>query len=460
MTNFKSIKEILKNTVSDLGAKQRFVSAFYRSTSGLAVQASLKQSSAAPLPYSCGVTLRAIQNGISYEASTTLLTESNIQRAATVLQNQLDDKKSESRHHYTVDEEPIEQHFQSEMNDEFSLQKKLKHAQSTAQHIQSLNNRSIASSVIYRNILTDEIYVSANRQLSQNLSRFEAIYSTMLKDKQLNAHVFDGFARAGGWAHMGADQTFLESMVADAEKILYAKRLEPGFYDCIFSPSVAGMLAHEAFGHGTEADTMVKGRAKGSDYLGKDVASEKVSLYDSPALEGAAASYYFDHEGYLSSETKIIEKGKLVNPITDARSASLLGIKRTANGRREAYDHKIYTRMTNTFFKPGTDKLEDMITSIQNGFFIKRATNGMEDPKSWGIQLEALFAEKITDGKLTGEVFSPVIVTGYVPDILRSISMVSAEMQINGLGMCGKGYKEWVKVTDGGPYLKLKARLA
>ena len=43
----------------------------------------------------------------------------------------------------------------------------------------------------------------------------------------------------------------------------------------------------------------------------------------------------------------------------------------------------------------------------------------MEDPKGWGIQLEALYAEKIKDGKLTGEVFSPVVVTGYVPDILN-----------------------------------------
>jgi hypothetical protein len=31
---------------------------------------------------------------------------------------------------------------------------------------------------------------------------------------------------------------------------------------------------------------------------------------------------------------------------------------------------------------------------------------------------------------------------------------------ISGLGMCGKGHKEWVKNTTGGPHLKMKARLA
>ena len=49
--------------------------------------------------------------------------------------------------------------------------------------------------------------------------------------------------------------------------------------------------------------------------------------------------------------------------------------------------------------------------------------------------------------------------TGYVPDLLGSISMLSRDRGVFGSGGCGKGYKEWVKVADGGPYLKAKARL-
>ena len=62
-------------------------------------------------------------------------------------------------------------------------------------------------------------------------------------------------------------------------------------------------------------------------------------------------------------------------------------------------------------------------------------------------------------GKLTGKVVSPVIMTGYVPDLLGNISMVSTDRVVAGNGGCGKGHKEWVKVADGGPYLKTKARL-
>ncbi len=82
----------------------------------------------------------------------------------------------------------------------------------------------------------------------------------------------------------------------------------------------------------------------------------------------------------------------------------------------------------------------------------------MEDPKNWGIQCMVSFAREIKDGKLTGRIFSPIILTGYVPDLLKSISMVSDKVEVCGSGFCGKGYKEWVKVSDGGPYIKARIR--
>jgi TldD protein len=136
-----------------------------------------------------------------------------------------------------------------------------------------------------------------------------------------------------------------------------------------------------------------------------------------------------------------------------------LNTKPTGNGRRESYERKAYTRMTNTYFEAGKDKLEDMIASIQYGFLLENASSGMEDPKNWGIQCMVNIAREIKDGKLTGKIFSPIVMTGYVPDLLKSISMISDTMVLSGGGFCGKGYKEWVKVSDGGPYIKAKIRL-
>ena len=64
------------------------------------------------------------------------------------------------------------------------------------------------------------------------------------------------------------------------------------------------------------------------------------------------------------------------------------------------------------------------------------------------------------DGKLTDNYVAPVVMSGYVPDLLKSISMVSDEFRVIGSGGCGKGYKEWVRVSDGGPALKVRVKLA
>ena len=115
--------------------------------------------------------------------------------------------------------------------------------------------------------------------------------------------------------------------------------------------------------------------------------------------------------------------------------------------------------MTNTFFAGGQDRLEAMIGSIRYGYLLDGTMSGMEDPKDWGIQCVILYGAEIRDGKLTGNLVAPVIMTGFVPDLLKNISMVSAEVSLTGSGACGKGHKELVKVSDGGPYIKTRARL-
>ena len=37
--------------------------------------------------------------------------------------------------------------------------------------------------------------------------------------------------------------------------------------------------------------------------------------------------------------------------------------------------------------------------------------------------------------------------------------MMSSAPELPGSGFCGKGHKEWVKVSDGGPYMKARIRL-
>jgi TldD protein len=114
--------------------------------------------------------------------------------------------------------------------------------------------------------------------------------------------------------------------------------------------------------------------------------------------------------------------------------------------------------MSNTFFAPGTTPLEDLFAQVDRGIYLYRWMNGMEDPQGWGIQITCHYGREIVKGKVTDRVFSPVSMSGYVPHVLESIRAVGPTLALD-QGVCGKGHKEYVPNSSGGPHLLLKVNL-
>lgn len=304
-----------------------------------------------------------------------------------------------------------------------------------------------------------KLFLSKNRDLEQNVLWMAGGFSVMAARGEEVKSSYRGFSNLGGAELLAQMREGVCDVAKVALELLESEPIMPGEYDCICNPEVTGMIVHEAFGHGVEMDMFVKKRALAEQFVGKQVASGLVTMHDGAAAAKEVATYFFDDEGVMAKDTVVIEGGILKAGISDAQSAMYLNTQPTGNGRRESFQRKAYTRMTNTFFEGGNDKVEDMISSIRQGFLLEEPSSGMEDPKNWGIQCMVSIAREIKDGKLTGKIYSPVVLTGYVPDLLKSISMVSGEVKLGGGGMCGKGYKEWVKVSDGGPYIKARIRL-
>ena len=304
-----------------------------------------------------------------------------------------------------------------------------------------------------------KLFLSPRKNIEQNYIWSGAhLWPTARRDG-VTRHSYKGFAGLKGLELLDEMSEGIPSAVSNACKMLDAKPITPGEYDVICSPEAVGIIAHEAFGHGVELDMFLKNRANAREYMGKQVASPIVTMHDGAQAAQQVSSYKFDDEGNPGGDTVIIKNGILRAGISDALSAALLETPPTGNGKRETYANKAYSRMTNTFIAPGKDKLEDMIKSIKHGYLIEAAESGMEDPKDWGIQVMFSYAREIIDGEVTDNWVAPVVMTGYVPDLLKSVTMVSDTLELFGSGACGKGYKEWVKVSDGGPYIKAKARL-
>ncbi len=359
-----------------------------------------------------------------------------------------------------LSDEPLVKSFMREGDlEDYTEKELLSFCKDTCKQLSEKSEHILNATVYLGKMEVSKLFISEKRELDQNYTWVSGSMSVIYNENEKTVYAGESACDPKISEVIAQLPGKMEKLVHKAHMLTLAKPIEPGMYDVITAPSITGLIAHEAFGHGVEMDQFVKDRALAKQYVGKYVASPICNMRDGAASTLSVASYFFDDDGVLAGDTQIIKDGILVTGLSDLASATQLGKKPTGNGRRETTRRKAYARMTNTFFEKGTDKLEDMIAGIDHGYMLFETSNGMEDPKNWAIQCVAQYGIEIVDGKLTDNWVSPVVMSGYVPDLLKSISMISDDFEIIGLGYCGKGYKEWVRVSDGGPALKARVKL-
>lgn len=242
--------------------------------------------------------------------------------------------------------------------------------------------------------------------------------------------------------------------VASSVELLNAKNPPSGKLPVIVDSHMAGIIAHESFGHGLEADQVVRQRSYLAGFIGKQVASECTTIIDSSKLLGGHGSYVFDDEGIPAKENILVKNGILKQFLTDRFSASMLRCENTASSRVESYLTRHLVRMSNTYFAAGEMTLEELLEPIKNGVMLVNSNFGMEDPLGGGIQCTSSKGYMIEHGKM-GTPLTEVSLSGSVLEVLKSIDGVGKELEF-GVGSCGKGSEDYVPVGDGGPYLRIQ----
>lgn len=317
-----------------------------------------------------------------------------------------------------------------------------------------------AVEAIASHFVSSQVSVFANRVglATQQVNRAALVLQLFVSDG--SQRQFDVISRAatGGMERLEVTDAQLAECAETAEALLAARPAPAGEHAVVMDADTTGIVAHESFGHGVETDMFVKGRARAAQYVGRRVGSDVVSILDDPTVPGAYGSYFMDDEGQVATPTTIVSNGIFRRGITDLYSAARLGITRTANGRRESVQRKAYARMSNTFIAAGDRTPEELIGELDDGLLLRHPINGMEDPKGWGIQMWTHYAREIRHGRPTGVLYSPIAVTGYVPDLLAAATGASSKVSFTA-GTCGKGWKEYVPVGSGGPYLRTRCRI-
>ncbi|MDZ7685997.1 MAG: TldD/PmbA family protein [Gammaproteobacteria bacterium] len=284
------------------------------------------------------------------------------------------------------------------------------------------------------------------------------IQLTTRNDQGQPIELSEGFGNRGQFEDVFPTTDEAEAVVDKLYQQLMDKKgaVKPvsGYHDVILASDLAGILAHEAIGHTTEGDIVRAGSIAG-DYIGKQVASELVTMVDFANTcngETLPVPVYLDDEGVESIDTVLIENGILKAFMHNKDSAQYFDMDLTGNARAFSYADEPLVRMRNTAILPGKDKFEDMIASIDDGYLLMRPTNGQADSTSefmFGVQM----GYEIKGGKL-GRAITDTTISGIAFDMLKEIDMLSDEMVWSCAGMCGK--KQPMPVGMGGPAVKTK----
>lgn len=451
----------LRPSLADIVAKgyesAPYFSALLSSKSGLQIIVDNREERIAERPPTAGTVLSAYDGATFYERAVSGFGKKDVEKEASKLADGTSFEKYEP-----ADEQERHGDFVTAMQIdpmELSAQDKLDRCRELHKRVKDRDPRIVNARVIYMEGNEYSVFASHNADLAQRIQRVRLFLLVAVAgpDGQVR---YDLEIKSGtaGWEIVDFTDEELQVLVDSAVALLTAERIEPGEYQIITAPAISGVLSHESFGHGVETDMFLKQRAKAAHFVDKIVGSQLVNIYDNPSRTAEHGSYFFDDEGCMATPTQIVENGVFRRGITDLYSANALGIPRSANGRRQDYTRKVYARMSNTYFGPGTSTLDEMIEQVDHGIYLDKVSSGMEDPQGWGIQVTCRYGHEIKNGKITDRVFAPIGISGYVPDVLQSITAVGKEMAFSG-GTCGKGHKESVPVSTGGPHLLLQARL-
>jgi TldD protein len=264
-----------------------------------------------------------------------------------------------------------------------------------------------------------------------------------------------GFGSTKDWNVILGLDSKVETACGTASDLLSAPPAEGGEYTVVLDPVLAGIFAHEAFGHLSEADSVYENPAlQQVMMLGKRFGRDILSIYDTGLDEGARGHLVYDDEGVRTQKTYLIKDGVLVGRLHSRETAGKMGETPTGSARAIDYRFAPIVRMRNTCIERGDTSFEDMLQGIKLGVYAISSYGGQTNGEMFTFS--AARAHMIRDGKVA-ELVRDVNLTGNVFRTLQDIDMVGADFSIHEMsGGCGKGGQSPLPTSEWAPHVRVQ----
>ena len=239
-----------------------------------------------------------------------------------------------------------------------------------------------------------------------------------------------------------------DSICKEAVELLSAEECPNETMNLILHSDQMLLQIHESIGHALEVDRILGDERNYAGWsfvnledFGKlQYGSNIMNITFDPTIENEFASYGYDDTGNKATKEYIIKEGKLLRGLGGLESQERSSIDGVANVRACSWNRAPIDRMANLNLEPGSSTVDEMISSVKRGIFMRTNRSWSIDDFRNKFQFGCEYAQLIENGKLTKTVKNPNYRAISTP-FWNSLKMVgnNDSFDVYGTPYCGKG---------------------
>ncbi|TMD10417.1 MAG: TldD/PmbA family protein [Chloroflexi bacterium] len=251
------------------------------------------------------------------------------------------------------------------------------------------------------------------------------------------------------------DEEQAVSVCRECAGLFRAPKPKAGDYLVVVDPRLAGVFAHEAIGHLSEADHLHENpQLRQVMTLGAELGVPELEIYDTGLVAGSRGALRYDEEGVAAGRTDLIKGGRVVGRLHSRETAGAMGELPTGNARAISYRYPPIVRMRTTVIGPGRATRAEIFRGIDRGLYCVGSMGGQTNGEMFTFS--AALAYLIENGE-PGELVRDVTLTGNTFTTLKNIEAIEDTVLIEESGGgCGKAGQGPLPVGDGGPHLRVR----
>jgi PmbA protein len=209
---------------------------------------------------------------------------------------------------------------------------------------------------------------------------------------------------------------------------LNARRVATQRVPIVFAPEIARSLVGNIF-EAANGDSVYRGASFWANQLGKQVASQNVTVIDDGTIPGLFGTAPFDGEGLPTRRTVIVENGVLKNYLLNSYTGRKLNMQSTGNASRGLAGTP-GIGAGNLFLENGSVSPQQLLADVKVGFYVTELM-GFGVNMVTGDYSRGAAGLWIENGELTFAV-EEITIAGNLKEMLNNVTAIANDLEFRG----------------------------